>query len=161
MEPDFLFLTGVPPVVIREAEHLILRPFLFFFFSLKSVRDIYLCNWLLESQLCLKLSSIPTPLTAPGALWIGGACKYWWPSCSYRKCPQGGRISPCPTRVPPATRALGKVGFLVYEWEWNAWANFQRLVSHYFFPLTFHSVSPPDSSKPGHCSCRGPERLGS
>lgn len=37
MEPD-LFLIGVPPIIIREAEHLILRSF--HFFSLKSVRNI-------------------------------------------------------------------------------------------------------------------------
>ena len=30
-----------------------------------------------------------------------------------------------------------------------AWANFQRLVSHYFFPLKFHPVFPPESSNPG------------
>ena len=32
MEPDFLFLISIPPVIIREAEHLTLRPFLSFFF---------------------------------------------------------------------------------------------------------------------------------
>ena len=40
-------------------------------------------------------------------------------NCSYRKCPQGGSTSSCPTLVPPATPALGKVGFLVYKREWN------------------------------------------
>ena len=47
------------------------------------------------------------------------AGKNWWASCSYRKFPQGGSTSSCPTLVPPATRALGKVGFLGCELEWN------------------------------------------
>ena len=115
LELDFLFLIGVPPVIIREAEHLILRPFLSFF-SLKECEEylpLQLASW--KSVVFELSSAIPTPLTAPGALWVGGAGKYWWPSCSYRNCPQGSRISPCPTLVPPATRALGKVGFLGYE----------------------------------------------
>ena len=65
--------------------------------------------------------------------------KHWWSSCSYRKCPQGGSTSSCPTLVPPATRALGKVSFLGWELRVKcAWANTWGLESHYFSPLKLH-----------------------
>ena len=38
--------------------------------------------------------------------------QHWWASCYYRKFPQGGSTSSCPTLVPPATKALGKVHLL-------------------------------------------------
>ena len=53
----------------------------------------------------------------PQSFWIGGASQYWWASCCYTICPQGGSTSSCPTLVLPATRALGKVDFLGCELE--------------------------------------------
>ena len=41
--------------------------------------------------------------------------QHWWASCYYRKFPQGSSTSSCPTLVPPATRALGKVQLLCFR----------------------------------------------
>ena len=78
------------------------------------------------------------------------AGKNWWASCSYRKFPQGGSTFSCPTLVPPATRALGKVGFLGCELEWNVLETQER-VSHCFFPLNLHPPPQPDAHL-GLCS---------
>ena len=109
-----VILIGIIPVIISDAEHLVLWPS-GFFLSLKDVRKIDLWNWVFESQLCLEfISAIPSQDLSWGqlsltAFWIGGASQHWWASCYYRMFPQGGSTSSCPTLVPPATRALGKV----------------------------------------------------
>ena len=118
-------------------------------------------TWLLESWLCLNLClQYPIQnvfwghlsLAAPRALWIRGAYKHQWLSCSYRKFPQGGSTSSCPTQVPPRTRALGK-SRLPGLWIRGecSWANTQGLESHYVFLLKLYP-SPPDLSQPGHDS---------
>ena len=65
-------------------------------------------------------------LTAPQVLWIAGASKCWWPSCSYRKFPQGGSTSSCPALVPPASRASGKAEYLGCDLEWNVLSKHPR-----------------------------------
>ena len=84
------------------------------------------------------------PFTAPQAFWIGGARQPRWASCSYRKCPQGSSISSCPTLIPPATWALGKVGLLGCELGWNGYT--QGLLPLDSFP---HETSPLPPLQPG------------
>ena len=88
-------------------EYLVLWPF-FDFFSLEGYEGKFACfNWFLVNRWCLEfISVIPVagpwgqlPLRTPQALWIGGATKHWWAICSYRKFPQGGSTSSCPTLV--------------------------------------------------------------
>ena len=131
-------LMGIPPVTISDAEHLVLWLFgvvCLLFFPLKGVGKIYLYNWLPESLLCLEsISAALTQvlfwrqlsLTAPQALWLGGASKFRCQSCSYRKCPQGSGTSSCPSLLPPGTRAIGKVSFLGCELVWNVLSKLPR-----------------------------------
>ena len=109
---------------ILFCDHLVFFPF--FIFLIKGCEEnLPVTIRVLEHQLCLKFMS-PTPtvgsflmaaLTVPPALWIGDASKHQWSSCSYRKSPQGGSKSSCPTLVPYATRAFRKDGFLDSELE--------------------------------------------
>ena len=108
-------------------DHLVFFPF--FIFLIKGCEEnLPVTIGVLERQLCLTLcrfmSPIPTvgsflvaALTVPPALWIGDASKHLWSSCSYRKCPQGGSNSSCPTLVPCATSAFRKDSFLDSELE--------------------------------------------
>ena len=70
---------------------------------------------------------------APQVLRVGGGRKQAWSTCIYRNCPQGGSTYSFSTVIRHATRALGKVGFLGSELEWNVLSN-QGFKSHYFFP---------------------------
>ena len=47
---------------------------------------------------------------AQQALWIWIACRRWYSSCFYGKCPQGGSSTSCPTGVPWATWVVDKSG---------------------------------------------------
>ena len=94
------------PVIIRNAEHLVLWAFgfLLFFFSFKGVRKIYQlqfgflkvgCVWNLYLQYTPKdLSWGQLSLTVPQALWITPAIKQGWSKCSYRKDPQATAVLP-------------------------------------------------------------------
>ena len=114
-----VILTDIFPVIIRDAEYLVLWSFgLFFFFPKRVWGKLTFeigflkvdCAWNLFLQyLPQDLSWEQPSFTAPQAFWIWGASKRWWESCSSRKRPQGGSTPPCPTRVPPATRAWGKM----------------------------------------------------
>ena len=80
------------------------------------------------------------------------ASKHRWCGCHYRKSPQGGGSTfPCLPLVSQTTRALGKVGFLGCELEWNVpEQNACSLVSHCFFPLKFHTPDPQTDPSRGH-----------
>ena len=122
-------LVGIP-AVIRDTEHLVLWwRFGSFFFFPWTVWGKFTCgSWPPESCLCLEfISAIPAPghvlrtaiINRPQRLRNRGASKPGRWSCSYRKCPQGDSTSPRPPLVPWATRALGQLGFLACELEWN------------------------------------------
>ena len=99
--------------------------FYFIFFSVKVWGTFYLfltvsCIWNLFLQYWPQVFSWGhLSLRAPLVLWIGGAGKQSWPTCSYRNCPQGGSTYLCSTVIPHATRALGKDSFLGSELEWT------------------------------------------
>ena len=86
--------------------------------------------------------------SSPQALWIGDASKHLWPSCNYRKFPQGGSTSSCRLwfHLQPESWESRLPGWWIRVE--GAWANTQGPESHYFFPLKLHP-SPPDSSVPG------------
>ena len=90
----------------------------FLFHSFKGVRKIYLFQLVSWKSVVFgiyfwnttaKLKWWKLSLASPKTLWIGGASERWWPSCSYRKCPQGGSTSLCPALVPliPEPRFMG------------------------------------------------------
>ena len=99
-----VILAGIPPVVIRNAQHLVLRwLFFFFFFLLHGCEENLpvLVDFLKVSCVCTfflqyspqDLSWRQLSLTVPKICWIGGTRKRRWSSCSYRKCPQGAALS--------------------------------------------------------------------
>ena len=113
-----VILIDISPVIIRVAEYLVLSFGLFFFFPKRVWGKLTFeigflkvdCAWNLFLQYLLQdLSWGQLSFTAPQAFWTGSASKHWCASCSSRKCPQGGSTPSCPTLVPPATRASGKM----------------------------------------------------
>ena len=109
-----VILIGIIPVIISDAKHLILCPS-GFFLSLKEWGKLTFETGFLKVSCVWNsfLQYLPQDLSWGQlwltAFWIGGASQHWWASCYYRMFPQGGSTSSCPTLVPPATRALGKV----------------------------------------------------
>ena len=143
-----------PPVILRDAEHL-LQYHLFF---IKDLRKFTCCNWLL-GWLCLEsIYAIHSPgpflraavISSPIGLVNGGTSKHRCTSCSYRKCPQGGSTSSCP--IP--TRTLRSAGLLGCELEWNVP---EQILKGLCLTTSKLLPSPGDSSQPWpQTQVRGP-----
>ncbi len=111
-------------LITSDAEHLSMC----FFFATVWVKSTA-SNWLLERLPCFALYFDELTrvflegrfylFTAPQALRLFRARQQCFPRCCYRKRPQGGSISSCPTLVTRGSRAWRKVLFLGPQFEWN------------------------------------------
>ena len=106
-----IVLIGIIPLIIQDAEHLVLWSlglFFSFFISLKGMRKIDLWNWFHESRLCLE--------------FISNTCHGTFPRAAVIHCPTGLLNWRCQSAL------AGKLFLQEMSTRWR----------HFFMPNWFH-----------------------